>query len=213
MRGKVVDAKGSLRRGSWHEGSELRRNRCEQIVSPLVRGARYSRSLDQWLAALMCATSSTLVGCAEKEEVMKTHGLLGLALLVMSAVLLAFDIPISYARPVPRAAAACFFVGTCSTLGGVTTCTCSGTLDATAEALNVVESESGEETLHCSGDLNGNAPDQTTTCEGASLGTSCTLDPATAIGAISGKKLVTTVQWQEVITRSGEVTLDCHFRP
>jgi hypothetical protein len=49
---------------------------------------------------------------------------------------------------VPRAAAVCFFVGTCSTLSGVTTCTCSGTLDATAEALDAQEGEGGEETLH-----------------------------------------------------------------
>ena len=144
---------------------------------------------------------------------MKTHLQLGLALLVTSVVLLAIDIQISYARPVPRAAAACFFVGTCSTSGAVTTCTCSGTLDATAEALHVVESESGEETLHCLGNLNGNAPDETTTCEGSSLGTPCTLDPATARGAISGKRLVTTEDWHEVITKSGQVTLDCHFRP
>jgi len=133
-------------------------------------------------------------------------------LLVIGEVLLAFDSPTSaHPTTVPRAAAACFFVGTCSTSGGVTTCTCSGKLDATAEALHAVEGESGEETLHCAGDLKGNPPNATPTCEGSNSVSPCLLDAPS--GAISGKSLVSTENWHEVITASGQVTLDCHFRP
>ena len=136
------------------------------------------------------------------------------SLMMIGAMALVFARPAS-AHPitVPRAAAACFFIGTCTTASGVTTCTCSGTLKATAEALHVVEAQSGEETLHCLGDLNGNAPDQTTICEGSSLSTPCIVDPAGSVGAISGKHLVATQQWHEVITKSGQVTLDCKFQP
>ena len=144
---------------------------------------------------------------------MKSSLLLRLAfLLAAGAVLLILDSPISaHPTTVPRAAAACFFVGTCSTLGGVTTCTCSGRLDVTTEALHAEEGESGEETLHCAGDLNGNAPNETTTCEGSNSVAPCKLDAPS--GAISGKRLVSTEVWHEVITASGQVTLDCKFKP
>ena len=133
-------------------------------------------------------------------------------LLVIGAVLLAFDSPTSaHPTSVPRAAAACFFVGTCSTSGGVTTCTCVGTLAATAMALHAEEAASGEETLHCAGNLNGTPPSATTTCEGSNSVAPCILDAPN--GAISGKHLVSTESWHEVITASGQVTLDCHFTP
>ena len=133
-------------------------------------------------------------------------------LLVIGAVLLAFDSPTSaHPTSVPRAAAACFFVGTCSTSGGVTTCTCVRTLAATAMALHAEEAASGEETLHCGGNLNGTPPNATTTCEGSNSVAPCILDAPN--GAISGKHLVSTESWHEVITASGQVTLDCRFTP
>ena len=133
-------------------------------------------------------------------------------LLVIGAVLLTLD-SLASAHPttVPRAAAACFFVGTCTTSVGVTTCRCSGTLNVTAMALHAEEATSGEETLHCAGNLNGTPPNATTTCEGSNSVAPCLLDAPN--GAISGKHLVVTESWHEVITASGRVTLDCHFTP
>ena len=133
-------------------------------------------------------------------------------LLVIGAVLLTFDSPASpHPTTVPRAAAACFFVGTCTTSVGVTTCRCSGTLNVTAMALHAEEATSGEETLHCAGNLNGTPPNATTICEGSNAVAPCILDAPR--GAISGKSVVSTDPWHEVITASGRVTLDCHFRP
>ncbi len=133
-------------------------------------------------------------------------------LLVIGAVLLAFDSPASaHPTTVPRAAAACFFVGTCKTFGGVTTCICNGTLNVTAMALHAEEATSGEETLHCAGHLNGTPPSATTICEGSNSVAPCILDAPR--GAISGKSVVSTDHWHEVITASGRVTLDCHFKP
>jgi hypothetical protein len=129
-------------------------------------------------------------------------------LVVISTVLFAFYAPASYAGP-PVAIASCVFFGTCS---GDGECTCSGTLsNATTEQIHVVESESGKETLICKGDIpKADAPDSATICRGSDPGAPpCTLQGYTT-GAVSGFTQVTTQDWQEVISASGQISLVCH---
>jgi len=128
-------------------------------------------------------------------------------LVVISTVLFAFYAPASYAGA-PGAIASCVFIGTCSQ----GECTCTGMLsNAITEQIHVVESESGKETLICKGDIpQADAPDSATICRGSDTGAPpCSLDGFTT-GAVSGFTRVTTQDWQEVISASGQISLVCH---
>jgi hypothetical protein len=129
-------------------------------------------------------------------------------LVVISSVLFAFYAPASYAGA-PGAIVSCVFIGTCTGNGE---CTCTGVLsNATTEQIHAVESESGKETLICKGDIpKADAPDSATICRGSDTGAPpCTLQ-GFGTGAVSGNKNVTTQDWQEVISASGQISLVCH---
>ena len=139
----------------------------------------------------------------------KRVALLRLAfLVVIGTVLFAFYAPASYAGA-PGAIASCAFIGICTGNGE---CTCSGVLsNATTEQIHAVESESGKETLICKGDIpKADAPDSATICRGSDPGAPpCTLQ-GFGLMAVSGNPSVTTHDWQEVISASGQISLVCH---
>jgi hypothetical protein len=109
--------------------------------------------------------------------------------------------------PPPSATAACYFFGFSCT---GSTCTCVGTLSAaTVESVDVKENPRGREDLVCKGDIPENAaPKHAVKCEGPADGI-CMLT-GLPHGGVSGHIHVFTQDWQEVITRSGHVTLRCH---
>ena len=118
-----------------------------------------------------------------------------MVLVVIGVVLLLFDVPGSYAWPtVGECPSLCTFVGT----------DCMSSLAVTLEDIHIVQGENDNELAQCSGDTSP-PPNGAIVCHGTDLPN----DPCT--GGFPNQNLSTS-DWTEVISASGQVTLTCHFK-
>jgi hypothetical protein len=91
-------------------------------------------------------------------------------------------------------------------------CVCSGTLStATVKFIKAKENQSGKENLVCKGEIPPTeAPPHKIICQGPVDGV-CTLSGVEGgFGAVSDHAVANTRKWEEVIKKSGKVTLQCH---